>query len=310
MSRSTELVATVLIVEYGTREYLGDCLSAVVRSELPRDAFEVIVIDNASPTPAAAVVERFAGVRYVLSRRNLGFAGGNILGLKRARGRAILLLNPDAIAAPRWLPEMVQSLEEPSVGIVGCKILHPGTNVLQHAGGVLFPNGRSEHRGRGELDVGQYDTPEDVEYVCGAALGMRRDVIEKVGFLAPVYHPAYYEETELCVRVRRAGYRVLYNPKAIIEHHESVASGGAQTQAYLERYHMSRLRFIYRNYSPRQMLLEFLPAELSFVAKSPPAERRICAKSYASALLDAWRSGRGEPKPGDVTRDTGAERES
>lgn len=305
--RRTESVrASILIVEYRTRDYLAECLSALERSEVPRQEFEVIVVDNASPTPAAKVVRRFERVRLVQSRRNLGFAGGNLLGLERARGEAVLLLNPDAVPAPRWLPEMLRLLRDPTVGVVGCKILHPGTRVLQHAGGVLFPNGRSEHLGRGQDDVGQFDREQDVSYVCGAGLGIRRDVIDRVGFLSPAYHPAYYEETELCLRVRRAGYRVVYNPHAVIEHHEAVASGGSRTSAFLERYHEGRMRFVYRNYSPAELLRQFLPSELAFLARVSGAERRICAKSYARALLSAWRVRAGTPARGDVAGDTEA----
>jgi GT2 family glycosyltransferase len=299
--------ASVLIVEYGTRAYLPACLASLRKAELPRDQFEVIVVDNASPTPIESLVGEFPEVRFLFSRRNLGFAGGNALALERARSNNILLLNPDAEAAPGWLPEMLRVLERPDVGVVGCKILHPRTRVLQHAGGVLFGNARSEHLGRGQEDVGQFDGEADVEYVCGAAIGTRKDVIEKVGFLSPAYHPAYYEETELCVRARRAGFRVVYAPRAVVEHHESVASGGAATRAYLERYHFSRLRFVYRNYSVRELLTRFAPSEAAFLLSRPSEERRVCARAYVAGLATAWRTRAGTPRPGDVVRDTWSE---
>ncbi|HMR10303.1 MAG TPA: glycosyltransferase family 2 protein [Polyangiaceae bacterium] len=298
--------ASVLIVEYSTRPYLVECLDSLERSEFPRDAFEIIVVDNASSTPVDGLVDAYPRVRFVKSRRNLGFAGGNILALERARADNILLLNPDARAAPDWLGEMVLSLKARSVGVVGCKILHPGTHVLQHAGGMLFPNARSEHRGRGQDDVGQFDREADVEYVCGAAIGTRRDVIDTVGFLSAAYFPAYYEETELCVRARQGGYRVLYNPRAVVEHHESVASGGASTRKYLQRYHEGRMRFVYRNYSLRQIAFQFLPSEAAFLSARDGRERRVCARAYLSALMSSRDSSPGAPRAGDVIFDTGA----
>ncbi len=298
--------ATVIIVEYSTRPYLLECLDSLERSDFPRDDFEIIVVDNASSTPVDGIIDTYPRVRFIKSRRNLGFAGGNTLALERARSDNILLLNPDARATPDWLGEMLKSLATPSVGVVGCKILHPGTQVLQHAGGVLFPNARSEHRGRGQDDVGQYDREADVEYVCGAAIGTRRDVIDKVGFLSSAYFPAYYEETELCVRARRAGYRVLYNPRAVVEHHESAASGGASTRKYLRRYHESRMRFVYRNYSLRELAFQFLPSEAAFLSSRDMGERRVCTRAYLLALLSFRDSGPGVPRDDDVVYDTGA----
>ncbi len=253
---------------------------------LPRDSFEVIIVDNASPTPVADLHERFPRARFLTLRENLGFAGGNLVALRHARGTHLALLNPDAIPSPTWLSEILEPLSNPEIGVVGSKILYPGTSVLQHAGGILFPNGRSEHRGRGELDRGQFDAPCDVDYVCGAALAVRRDVIDRVGFLSPAYFPAYYEETELCVRARRAGFRVTYAPKAVVQHHERVASGGERTAAYLQHYHQNRLRFVLRNYSARDLVRRFLPWELQYLAAGcSEKERRICFGAY----LRAWR---------------------
>jgi GT2 family glycosyltransferase len=297
--------ASVLIVEYNTRDYLADCLTSLENSELPRNEFEVIVVDNASPTPVDSLIEAYPRVRFLKSRRNLGFAGGNLLALSRARSSQLLLLNPDAVAHPAWLREMLSVLSRPDVGVVGCKILHPGTRVLQHAGGVLFANGRSEHLGRDQDDTGQFDEETEVEYVCGAAIGTRRDVIDAVGFLSPAYFPAYYEETELCVRARRAGYRVVYTPRAVVEHHESVASGGAQTMAYLRRYHESRMRFVYRNYSLRELLTRFVPQEVGYVSRQSAAERRICARSYVKGLFSAFGGADKLPRQDDVVLDTG-----
>ncbi len=294
--------ASVIVVEWRTADYLPRCLEALEASELPRDAFEIIVVDNDSPTPIDHLHEAFPSVHFISSRRNLGFAGGCQLGASRARGEVLLMVNPDCVVAPDWLGQMLAVFDaEPRAGVVGCKLVHPGTRVLQHAGGQLFANGRSEHLGRDEADHGQYDEPREVDYVCGAALGARRSTVDEVGFLSGAYFPAYYEETELCVRVRRAGWKVLYTPHARAEHHESVASGGALSEVYLRRYHHGRMRFVYRNTAPLRMLTDFLPAEMAWLSHMDRKERWICAKAYGRALVDAWREDRGTPAPGDVS---------
>ena len=305
---STAPLASIIIVEYRTADYIGECLASLEASELARDRFEVIVVDNDSPTPIGHLRERFPHVRWVKSQRNLGFAGGCALGLERASAPIVITVNPDCVIAPDWLARMLEPFDDdPRAGVVGCKILYPGTEVLQHAGGRLFANGRSEHRGRDEKDHGQYDETLEVDYVCGAAIAVRRATIEEVGFLSPAYFPAYYEETELCVRARRAGWKVLYTPHAVVEHHESVASGGAMSQTFLERYHESRMRFVYRNTGPKQLLTDFLPAEIAWVSRMGRQERWICARSYATALFSAWREDRGTPRDADVIEDVPAE---
>ncbi|MFO0564618.1 MAG: glycosyltransferase [Polyangiaceae bacterium] len=175
------MLASVLIVEYRTKQYLPACLDAILASSLPDEEYEVIVVDNASPTPVADLWAAYPRVRFLTSRRNLGFAGGNALGLEHALGEHIVLLNPDAVVTPSWLGEILAPLEDPSVGVVGGKLLHPGTDVLQHAGGVLFDNALSTHLGRGERDFGQWDRTLDVDYVCGATISLSRRTIERVG---------------------------------------------------------------------------------------------------------------------------------
>ncbi len=290
-----------MVVEYRTAAYLEGCLRALLATELPRDAFEIIVVDNASPTPVDTVRDRFPEARWIHLRRNLGFAGGSTVGLSRARGEVICGVNPDCEVSPSWLPRMLGVLDaHPGVGVVGSKILHPGTQVLSHAGGRVFPNGRSEHIGAGETDHGQHDVLRDVDYVTGAAFAVRRRTIEEVGFLSPAYHPAYYEETELCARARAAGWRVVYAPGAVVEHQEAVASGGATSDAYLRRYHTGRLRYVLRNVPPARWLTDFAPAELAWLRLMGSRERRICAGAYVRAALSARREAPGTAGPDDV----------
>lgn len=296
--------ASILVVEYGTAAYLDACLRALEASELPPEALEIIVVDNASPTPPDRMRADHPRVRWLKSRRNLGFAGGCLLGLSRARSSIVSTVNPDCIVRPDWLPAVLAAFDrDPRVGVVGGKILHPGTRVISHAGGRLFPNGRSEHRGQGEDDRGQYDEPCEVDYVCGAAIAVRRAVIDQVGFFSPAYYPAYYEETELCVRARQSGWKVLYEPAAVAEHHEAVASGGASSATFLRRYHHGRMRFALRNLGPRALVTELLPSEAAFLAHVPPSERWICARAFAAALADAWNEDRGQPRESDVVEE-------
>lgn len=200
----------------------------------------------------------------------------------------ILCVNPDCEVRHDWLAAILAPFAtDPRVGVVGTKLLHPGTTVLQHAGGRLFSNGRSEHFGEGELDRGQHDEVRDVDYVCGAAFAARRETLDEVGFLSTVYFPAYYEETELCVRARAAGWRVIYTPHAVAWHEQAVASGGAATQTYLERYHRGRTRFLLRN-RLFGSFADTLLGEAVFLRAAAPRERAVCARAWLGSLRDAW----------------------
>ncbi len=281
--------ASIIVVEFNTGAFLERCLSSLERLEMPREDFEVIVVDNASPTPVDAIEARMARVRFLRSETNLGFAGACAMALGHCRGDIVLTLNPDAEAEPTWLHGMLSPFADPRIGVVGCKVYYPGTRILQHAGGLLLPNGRTEHRGRGEEDVGQYDELEDVAYVTGASIAVRREVIDRVGFFSPVYFPAYFEETELCVRARAAGYRVVYTPEAAIYHREAAASGGSATTAFLRMYHASRVRFVLRNYTARELVGRVVPSEIAFQLEPGRSsmERFLCLRAYVLGALTA-----------------------
>jgi GT2 family glycosyltransferase len=130
------------------------------------------------------------------------------------------------------------------------------------------------HYGVGQLDTGQFDEMKDVAYVTGAALAVRRDVFLRAGKLDPGYYPAYFEETDLCLRVRRLGYRVAYVPGAKVVHHESVTTGRF-TERYYYLYHRNRIRFMFKNYSWRFLLERALPMEERWLKMIEPWEQAV-----------------------------------
>jgi hypothetical protein len=145
--------------------------------------------------------------------------------------------------------------------MVGCKIFYPDAETIQHAGGwIEWPLGLAHHYGQREQDTGQWDVPRTVEYVTGAAMAFRRDVLEKVGFLDEAFWPGYFEDTDFCFRVRQAGYEIWYVPKATLIHLES-ASHTNQLSMW-ESHHRGRLRFVLKHVSPDQFLAQFARAEV------------------------------------------------
>jgi GT2 family glycosyltransferase len=205
---------------------------------------EIVIVDNASRdgTP-----ERIRGAlpraTLVEPGRNLGFGGGSNLGAARARGDVLLFLNPDTVVPPDVVERLcVPVWERPRLGVAGCKLVFPDGR-LQSAGGVVGANGHCRHRGWGEVDRGQYDVETGVDYVPGAALAIRRALFLEIGGFWEGYFPGFYDDTELCLRVRARGYEVRYLPRPVVVHLESPSMSRARAY-WMTR---NRLLFLARN---------------------------------------------------------------
>lgn len=264
---------SIVILTWNSESFVDTCLESLCWQT--RGDFELIIVDNASQDKTLERVEQ-SPFRRVVSKviansENHGCAGGNNIGWRAASGEIVVFLNPDTFVEPRWLEELAGALErEPQAAIAGCKIYYPNTHTLQHAGGVIHPNGMTTHRGNGEEDCGQFDEICAMDYVTGAAIAVRRDFLEAAGGFDEEYFPAYFEESDLCYRARRAGFKVLYVPKAALYHYESPGVVKFSPRFY-ELYYRMRMRFVLKNYSWVEMFTKFLPFELRWMLKEPQA---------------------------------------
>ena len=264
-NEAVNCLASVIVTTWNGRRYIEDCLDSLLSQSYP--IYEVIVVDNASSdgTPEL-IAQKYKTVRLIRNEKNLGFAGGTNVGIRAAKGEILALFNQDAVADQDWLSNMVTGITKSSdVGVVGCKIYYYGREkILWHTGSVLVGSHRQPIlRGDCELDCGQYDAIEDVEAVVGAAMAMRRSVLDRIGLLDDGYF-MYLEDTDLCLRVRRVGYRVLYLPQAVAYHHVA-SSLGKGTLDTLRFYHRSRIRFLLKHFDPSWFVEEFLPAEVEWM---------------------------------------------
>lgn len=253
----------VIIVSYNSAEVIATCLTAVFESDYKNT--QVIVVDNGSRDSTRSIVrERFPDVTLVDAGRNLGFAGGCNVGFKVTDAPIVLLLNDDAVVRPDAITKMVELANSSrDIGIVGCKILYPDGERLQHAGAAVLPNGLTRHYGYGEPDTGQYDRVFDCAYVTGAAVAIKRELLERAGLFDAGYYPAYFEEVECAERARRLGYRVVYLPTAVVYHEES-RSASKGSLGFYRMYHSGRLRFVLKNFTARK-LFGFLREELRWL---------------------------------------------
>ncbi|MDP2209407.1 MAG: glycosyltransferase family 2 protein, partial [Bacteroidota bacterium] len=178
-----------------------------------------------------ALQKQFSDVEYIFNPTNLRFAGGNNVGIDYALRKGadyILLLNNDTTVADNFLDELVSTASTSlNVGIVGPKMYYHGDpNRIWYAGGKIeWWKGWISHVGVREIDNGQYGQTIETDFVSGCCIFVKREVVEKVGMLDTAYY-IYGEDVDWCIRASRAGYRIMYEPKAKIWHKLSVSTGG------------------------------------------------------------------------------------
>jgi GT2 family glycosyltransferase len=277
---------SVIIPSWNGSAYLRPCLDGLAGQGSAN--LEVIVVDNASTDDSADMVSRqFPQARLIVNPRNLGFAGGCNVGLREAAGDILILLNQDAVVQPGWLEALTSAFDDDRTGVAGAKILEPDGRTLSHAGGYLeLPVAMGRHIGAGEVDSGQHDEAADVDYVTGASLAVRKDVLDRIGLLDERFYPAFYEDVDLCVRVRNAGRRVVYVPKAVVVHDEASSTRQHWPSRHYFHYR-NRILFVLKHQRVAQIVQEFLPAEGRRVASLPLDELRA-ARAGLTEVLALW----------------------
>ena len=206
---------------------------------------EVIVVDNASKEDEANIIsKRFSQVRVIRSDKNLGFAGGNNLGIKEAKGKYILLINNDTYFKDFNIDSLIKRLESSDkIGIVCPKLRFAwGDNPIQFAGYTQLSNItlRNKAIGFAEEDQGQHDTAHPTPYAHGAAMLIKREAIEKVGLMPECFF-LYYEEIDWSMMFTRAGYEIWYDPSCTVYHKESQTTG---QNSPLRTYYITRNRLL------------------------------------------------------------------
>ena len=255
-----DIALSIITINYNG---LADTCALIDSIPLNDDSLEVIVIDNASEADEATTIQqRYPQVIVIKSDKNLGFAGGNNLGIKAAQGKYLFFINNDALLKPQTsnIKLLINRLESsPKIGAVCPKIRFSwGNNPIQFAGYTpLSPiTMRNRAIGFGEEDCGQYDTAHPTPYAHGAAMMVKREVIKKAGVMPECYF-LYYEELDWSMMIRRAGYEIWYEPTCTVYHKESQTTG---KNSPLRTYYITRNRllFVKRNVQGLDKLLSYL----------------------------------------------------
>ncbi|MEO9090418.1 MAG: glycosyltransferase [Rhodanobacter sp.] len=216
---------SVIIPVHGKMAYTVACLRSIALHAAAA-AFEVLVVDDASPDDSARLLAQIPGLRLLENPRNLGFVGSCNTAAAAARGEFLLFLNNDTQVMPGWLDALLECFaERPDCGIAGSRLVYPDGR-LQEAGALVFADGSCWTTGRFKArDEPAFRYRREVDYVSGAALMIRRNVFQKVGCFDTRYAPAYYEDVDLSFAVRQLGLRVYYEPASTVIHCEGISAG-------------------------------------------------------------------------------------
>lgn len=261
---------------------------------------ETIVVDNGSTNNSVDMIHKtFPWVTLIETGKNLGFTGGNNIGIKHAIQKGadyIWLLNNDTIVDRNAL-QLMYAFKDTKVGIAGSKIYFaPGHEyhkerytkdsqgkVLWFAGGIVdWHNMYASHKGVDEIDRGQYNTPIDTDYITGCSMMIKREVVDRIGILDDAYY-LYLEDLDYCLRAKRAGFLLRYYPESIIWHVNAGSSGGAGN--VLHEYYQTRNRFIVGiRYASMRTKFALLRESIRFVISGSTIKQ----KAIWDAVLGRW----------------------
>lgn len=276
---------SVIIPVWNGAEVIGACLKQLF-AQTPAEGLEVICVDNASADDSRAQIEQhFPQVRLLSQPVNLGFAGGVNVGLRAARGEVLVLLNQDLLVAPGWTHAVEALLaEHESCGIVGA-VIRTASGTVDHAGAHIDPHTA--------LGIHETEIPAQsswpAEYVTGALFALRRVVWEQVGEFDEDFYPAYFEETDYCLRARLHGFDIRVARDMGGTHLFSSREWQKDPIRHAANQHRSRYRYVAKHFSTSQ-LDDFFAAEQRAIAVETTfsqAVGRVLATGYWLTHLDS-----------------------
>lgn len=234
-----------IVVNYNGAEHTRVLLSSFVLYLCDYD-YEVIVVDNGSTYNEAAELEReFPQYIYIRSEFNLGFSGGNNLAIRNASREFIMLINNDAYLIDSSVIKLSAFLKERAdVGAVSPKILFENpVGYIQYAGFTEFSPVFLRNKAIGYMspDIGQYNISSRVWSTHGAAMMVKKEVLNFSGLMPEIYF-LYYEEFDWCNKIKEAGYEIWYNPDCVVVHKEGSTTKGISS---LKNYYLTRNRLLY-----------------------------------------------------------------
>lgn len=271
-----ESMISIIIVNWNGKHLIGECLMSVMNQTCINS--EIIVVDNNSVDGSVEFVKNnFPSVKIVSLNENKGFTGGNIEGLKHARGEFIVLLNNDAILSEKWLESMWTAINsDAKIGLCSSKIIIAGTNKIDSAGDVFTYAFTGTKIGEYQ-DEKVFSDRRLVPGACAAAVIYRRSMLDEIGFLDDSFY-LNHEDTDLNLRAWLSGWRCLFVPEAIVYHKVSASIGNLSDTAVY--YFARNTEWVWIKNVPLRLMIKYFPQRIIY---------EICSFGYFCVMKKKWR---------------------
>jgi len=282
-------ICSIIILNYKGEKIIGKTIESLSQLSYPKDRFEIIIVDNNSRDKSGEIIDSFVkrlstnDFRFmtIYLKDNLGFAGGNNEGIKKAKGEYVVLLNNDCIVDKEWLSELMKVAEkDKKILAVGSKVYLQQTNKIQNAGIMMFNDGYGRdvgavvtgHSQDFAEDRGQFDKEKETYAACGVAVLYRRSILNTIGFLDDSFF-LYYEDVELSERAHMNGYKIMYAPKAVV-YHAHAASSKEWSAFFIFHSELGRLLHVFFWFPHRIFWKEYIKFKFKAMLRIPYGIKR------------------------------------
>lgn len=291
MASALAMKVTIIVLNWNGEKYIVPCLQSLQRLVVRPHQVEVVIVDNASTDSSAKLIKKkFPKLKVIQTGHNLGYAGGNNVGLKYALDQSsdfAWIVNPDVQVHSRSLLALLDAAAaHPKGGIFGSKCYFTkgyefhkeryvpsqlGTVIWYAGGHIDWANLITQHVGIDEVDIGQYNQIRETDSVTGTSFFVRRELLDQVGLIDPKYF-LYYEETDLCQRAVHHGWKLYYVPDSVVWHRVGQASGIGSP---LADYYTTRNRLLFGlRWAPVHTKLALVHESLRLLFSGRPWQKR------------------------------------
>lgn len=235
-------MVSLIVISYNKKELTRKCLDSIFAGKNKGLIEEVIVVDNASTDGSVEFLKKQKNIEFIQNRKNFGFAKANNIAAQKAKGDILIFLNNDTEVQTMWLEPIVKTFEEKkNIGAVGVKLLFPD-GLIQHAGLAFYPDHIARHiYYRARADKPRVNKEREFKAVTAACIAIPKSVFFEVGGFDEEYINGM-EDVDLCLKIKQKGYKIIYQPKSVVIHHESVSPGRFNHSQHNADLYMSRWR--------------------------------------------------------------------